>query len=178
DGSSITGPNYEYIVFDNATTTSYTLSYKTASTDKSKATLTVRDHLTDTPTVVPATGWEYASDNSIRLLPAGTAFKQSAIYEFTYTAIDPVVAGIGIAAGDGVALNYRFAQPGRTERNRQNHLYPEAPFPFSYAVQTDALTGKTDGRNLRCQKTNTCPRIMSVNSANEYWVKAGSLVHT
>jgi hypothetical protein len=246
DGSSITGPSYEYIVFDNATTTSYTLAYNAATLDKSKATLTVRDHLTDTPTVVPATGWEYASNNSIRLLPAGTAFKQSAIYEFTYTAVDPVVAGIGfaatrdflswlrnntvdtqgtanpiagdvkrvlgytvsqpgrymndfvwlgfnedtrgrkvfdavenwIAAGDGVALNYRFAQPGRTERNRQNHLYPEAPFPFSYNVQTDALTGKTDGRNARCQKTNTCPLIMSVNSANEYWVKAGSLVHT
>nr|WP_255428244.1 alpha/beta hydrolase domain-containing protein [Ramlibacter cellulosilyticus] len=246
DGSSITGPSYEYIVFDNATTQSATLSYKAATLDKTKATLTVRDHLADTPVTVPSTGWEYASDMSIRLLPAGTAFKQSAIYEFTYTAIDPVVAGIGfaatrdfiswlrhntvdaqgtanpvagdvkrvlgytvsqpgrymndfvwlgfnedirgrkvfdgvenwIAAGNGIFLNYRFAQPGRTERNRQNHLYPEAPFPFAYNTLTDTLTGRTDGRNRRCQQTNTCPKIMSVNSANEYWVKAGSLVHT
>jgi hypothetical protein len=246
DGTPITGPSYEYIVFDNNTTTSSTLAYKAASPDKSKATLTVRGHLTDTPTVIPATGWAYASDTSIQLLPAGTPFKQSAIYEFTYTAVDPVVAGIGfaatrdfleflrhnkvdskntpnpiagdptrvlgytlsqpgrymndfvwlgfnrdshgrkvfdavenwIAAGDGIQLNVRFSQSGRTERNRQNHLYPEAPFPFAYNVLTDALTGKTDGRNRRCQQTETCPKIISVNSANEYWVKAGSLVHT
>jgi len=46
DGSVITGPSYEYIVFDNATTLSSTLAYPAASTDKSKATLTVRDHIT------------------------------------------------------------------------------------------------------------------------------------
>jgi len=91
DGSSITGPSYEYIVFDNATTMSYTLSYNAATPDKTKATLTVRDHLTDAPTTVPASGWEYASTNSIRLLPAVPAFKQSAIYEFTYAAFDPTV---------------------------------------------------------------------------------------
>lgn len=246
DGSSITGPAYDYIVFDNGTTLTATLANKVASLDKTQATLTVRDRLTDTPTAVPGTGWEYTSNNQIRLLPVGTAFKQSAIYEFKYTAIDPVVAGIGfaatrdfvsflrnatvdtvntpnplagnvtrtlaftvsqpgrymndfvwlgfnqderggkvfdgvenwIAAGTGIGLNYRFAQPARTERNRQNHLYPEAPFPFAYAVTTDHITGKTDGRNRRCQLTSTCPKIMQVNSANEYWVKTGSLVHT
>jgi len=262
DGSSITGPSYEYIEFDNATTLTYTLAYFTATLDKTRAKLTARDHLNDAPVAVPVSGWEYASDRTIRLLPAGTPFKQSAIYEFTYTARDPVVAGIGFAAtrdfvsflrnaatdsentpnplagdiqralaftvsqpgrymndfvwlgfnedragrgsedgddgtderasgrrifdgvenwiagGDGVALNYRFAQSSRTERNRQNHLYPEAPFPFAYAVVTDALTGKTDGRNARCLQTATCPKVMMVNSANEYWVKAGSLLHT
>lgn len=246
DGSSITGPSYEYIVFDNATTQTATLAYNAATPDKATATLTVRDRLADTPVAIPASGWEYASTGSIRLLPAGTAFRQSAIYEFTYTAIDPVVAGIGfaatrdfvsflrhqaadgsgnanplagdvtrvlgftvsqpgryindfiwlgfnedetggkvfdgienwIAAGTGIGLNYRFAQSARTERNRQNHLYPEAPFPFAYAVTTDPLTGKTDGRNKRCLQTNTCPKLLSVNSANEYWVKTGSLVHT
>jgi hypothetical protein len=233
-------------VFDNNTTMTSTLAYKTASTDKSKATLTVRDHLTDAPETIPPTGWTYVGDNAIQLLPAGTPFKQSSIYEFTYTAMDPVVAGIGfaatrdfvsflrnaqadsantpnpvggdvrralaftvsqpgrymndfvwlgfnqderggkvfdgvenwIAAGTGVALNYRFSQSARTERNRQNHLYPEAPFPFAYSVLTDPLTGKTDGRNRRCLQTNTCPKIIAVNSANEYWVKTGSLVHT
>jgi hypothetical protein len=33
-----------------------------------------------------------------------------------------------IAAGDGINMNYRFAQPGRTERNRQDHLYVEGVF--------------------------------------------------
>ena len=246
DGSSITGRGYEYIVFDNATTQTATLAHNAATTDKSKATLTVREHLTDAPATIAATGWAYASGNSIRLLPAGTRFRQGAIYEFTYTAVDPVVAGIGFAAtrdwlsflrraktdtantrnpvaghvtrvlgftvsqparylndfvwlgfnqdetgarvfdgienwigaGTGIGLNYRFAQPGRTERNRQNHLYPEAPFPFAFPVLTDASTGKTDGRNRRCLQTATCPKILAVNSANEYWVKTGSLLHT
>ena len=247
DGSSITGPDYEYIEFDNATTTSYTVSYPTNSTDTTQATLTVRDHLTDAPVAVAATGWTWTSPTTIALLPAGTAFKQSAIYELTYTAKDPYVGGVGFAAfrdfasflrnaaadsagtanpladaainryvvwtlsqparfmndfiwlgfnqdvknkqvfdgvfnwvgaGDGLALNYRFEQSGRTERNRQNHLYPEAPFPFSYSTVTDPLSGKTDGREARCTATSTCPKVMNVISANEYWVKAGSLVHT
>ncbi|MEO8924285.1 MAG: alpha/beta hydrolase domain-containing protein [Caldimonas sp.] len=247
DGSSITGPDYEYIEFDNGTTTSYTTAYNTNSTDTTQATLTVRDHLTDAAVVVPSTGWTWTSTNTIALLPAGTAFKQSSIYELTFTAKDPIVGGVGFAAlrdftsflrtatadtagtanplatagitryvawtlsqpartmndfvwlgfnqdlndkqvfdgvfnwvgaGDGVGLNYRFEQSGRTERNRQNHLYPEAPFPFSYSTLTDPLSGKTNGRDMRCMATSTCPKIMNVISANEYWVKAGSLVHT
>ncbi|MBN3787984.1 hypothetical protein G3N94_13905 [Burkholderia sp. Ac-20353] len=243
DGSSITGPAYEYIVFDNSTALTYRLSYPTASHDHSKATLTVRDHLNDAP---KRADWEFVNDTTIRLLPAGTPFKQSAIYEFSYTAKDPVVAGIGfaatrdfvsflrnakadsfnrpnplagdierayafavsqpgrymndfvwlgfnedkgqrkifdgvenwIAAGTGVGLNYRFAQPSRTERTRQDHRYPEGIFPFAYTTLTDPFTSKTDGRLARCTPTDTCPKIMSVNSANEYWVKAGSLLHT
>ena len=246
DGSSITGPSYEYIVYDNATTLAHTLAYPAATPDKATATLTVRDHLADAPTVVPADGWEYASDRTIRLLPDGTPFRQSAIYEFSYTARDPMVAGIGLAAtrdfvsflryataddagnpnplandiqftfsfaisqparylndfqtlgfnadeqgrrvldgienwlggGSGIGQNIRFAQPARTERNRQNQLYPEAGFPFAYPVLTDPLTGKTAGRGAACTATNTCPKVFEINSANEYWVKAASLLHT
>jgi hypothetical protein len=199
-----------------------------------------------TPTVIPAAGWTYANDRTIRLLPVGTPLKQSAIYEFTYTAKDPLVAGIGFAAtrdfvsflrnaqtdsvgtpnplagnarvtygytvsqparfvndfiwlgfnqdemgrkvfdgienwigaGTGVAANVRFAQTARTERNRQNHLYPEAIFPFAFNNLADPVSGKTDGRGVRCSMTGTCPKLMHVNSSNEYWVKAGSLLHT
>lgn len=246
DGSSITGPVYEYLEADNSTTKSFSLYYNTASTDTSKATLTVRSHLTDPPTPVPASGWSFTSSKTIALT-GGAAFTQSAIYELTYTAKDPYVAGIGFAAtrdfvsflrsgqpdslgtpnplagdpptrvlnwnlsqpsrllndfiwlgfnqdvngkkvfdgvfnwvggGDGVDLNLRFAHPSMTERNRQQHLYAEASFPFSYSSMTDQFTGKTDGRLVRCTATNTCPLIMNINSANEYWVKAGSTLHT
>lgn len=98
DGSTITGPSYEYIVMGNSTTTSYTLNYAAASTDKAGARLTQRARLDDAPVEIPASGWEYASDRSIRLLPAGTAFKAHDIYEFTYTAKDPTVNGLGFAA--------------------------------------------------------------------------------
>lgn len=43
---------------------------------------------------------------------------------------------------------------------------------------TDHLSGKTGGRDARCTASNTCPKRFEVNTANEYWVKAGSLLHT
>jgi hypothetical protein len=233
-------------VFDGPRNVAYELAYPAATLDKSRAKLTVRARLDDQPTDVPATGWEYGDAKTIRLLPAGTPFQQSHIYEFVYTARDPVVAALGLAAtrdfvsflrhaakdetgtpnplagdvrntfsfsisqpsrtlndflmlgfnadergarvidgmlkwtggGSGVQINYRFAQPGRTERNRQNHLYPEGVFPFAYPMLTDHLSGSTGGRMTRCARDNTCPKIVDGNSANEYWVKAGSLLHT
>jgi hypothetical protein len=246
DGSTVMGPSYEYISFNNAKETRYALSYPAASLNKSKATLTMRARLDDPPVTIPESGWEYVDEKSIRLLPAGTPFEQSYIYEFVYTARDPLVAGLGLAAtrdfvsflrhaarddagnpnplaghiqythsftvsqparyvndfqtlgfnedengrrvidgvlnwiggGSGGNINYRFAQTGRTERNRQNHLYPEGVFPFAYPVLKDHLGGRTAGRSQRCMMSQTCPNAFEVNSANEYWVKASSLLHT
>jgi len=245
DGSSITGPAYEYIV---ASGTSFTLSYPAATSDKAQAKLTHRVHLNDPPVEIPPSEWEYANATltAIRLLPAGTAFIANDIYEFSYTAKDPTVNGLGfaavrdwnawlryeladdfgtpnplagditriytevssqpgrllndfrhlgfneaenskkvfdglmqwIAAGDGINLNYRFSYPNRTERNRQDHLYVEGVFPFANVTTTDPFTGKTDSRYARCIATNTCPLGAEIYSANEYWVKAASLLHT
>ena len=109
DGSSITGPSYEYIVIDNATTKSFTTYYKTASTDTAKATLTRRQYLTDTPTVVPPAEWSWTSANTIALA-GGAAFQQSWIYELKFTAVDPYVAGIGFAAQRDFVSFLRSAQ--------------------------------------------------------------------
>ena len=38
-------------------------------------------------------------------------------------------------------MNYRFSQSGRTERNRQDHLYGENLFPFANVRTTDPFTG-------------------------------------
>jgi hypothetical protein len=75
-------------------------------------------------------------------------------------------------------MNSRFSQPGRTERNRQHHLYAEGVFPFANLMTTDPFTGKNDSRFARCEATETCPLTAEIYSANEYWVKAGSLLHT
>jgi hypothetical protein len=83
-----------------------------------------------------------------------------------------------IAAGDGISMNYRWSQPGRTERNRQDHLFQEAIFPFANVTTFDPITGKTASRYTRCEATNTCPRAVEIFSANEYWVKAASLMTT
>src|SRR6266516_1744992 len=243
DGSSITGPAYEYIVMSG--TAAFPLNYPAATLDKSKATLTHRVHLNDVPAVIPATGWTYnASGTTINLVPAGWVAND--IYEFSYTANDPSVNGLGfaairdwnawlryeaaddfgtpnplkgdiqriytevvsqpgrllndfrhlgfnqaengkkvfdglmqwIAAGDGINMNYRFSQPGRPERNRQDHLYAEGVFPFANVMTHDPIRRMTDSRYSRCERSNTCPLGVEIYSANEYWVKAASLLHT
>ncbi len=83
-----------------------------------------------------------------------------------------------IAAGNGLNMNYRFSQTGRTERNRQNHLYIEGRFPFAAVRSFDPITRDVDSRYARCEKTHTCPLAMEIYSSNEYWVKAASLLHT
>jgi hypothetical protein len=242
DGSSITGPAYEYIVTSGS---SFTLNYPAATLDKTQAKLTHRVHLNDAPQVVPASGWNYnATGTAISL--AGSNFTANDVYEFSYTAKDPTVNGLGfaavrdwmeflryerrddrnnpnplaghikrvyteissqpgrflndfrhlgfnetergrkafdghmqwIAAGDGINLNYRFSQPGRTERNRQDHLYLEGRFPFANVMSFDPITRQSDSRYASCEKTDTCPLGVEIYSANEYWVKAASLLHT
>jgi len=83
-----------------------------------------------------------------------------------------------IAAGDGINMNYRWSQPGRTERNRQDHLFAEGVFPFANVTAHDPITGLTASRYDECMATRTCPFGMEIYSANEYWVKAASLLHT
>lgn len=245
--TTITGPVYEYIENDNNTTMSATLTYAPASLDKSMAKLTTRAHLDDIPVEVPSVSWTYnQAGTTISLLPAGTPFTQSNIYEFTYIGKDPSVNAVGfaairdfnawlryetkddagtanplagdvqrmytytvsqpgrmlndyryfgfnqaengkmvfdgmlnwIAAGHGINMNLRFSQPGRTNRNRQHLLYREGVFPFAANTTTDPITGATDGRYARCTASSTCPFGMEVYSANEYWVKDASLLHT
>src|SRR5437764_565084 len=244
DGSSITGPSYEYIV--NAGD-AHALAYPAATLDQSKTKLTHRIHLDDMPQIIPASAWRYIQNGmGIELLPEGTRFVPNDIYEFTYTAKDPTVNGIGfaavrdwnawlryekkddegnlnplagditriytevvsqpgrflndfrylgfnqaengkqvfdgmkqwIAAGDGISMNYRWSQPGRTERNRQDHLFVEGRFPFANVMTTDPITGQTDSRYAKCSATHTCPFAMEIFSANDYWVKAASLMTT
>jgi hypothetical protein len=245
DGSSITGPSYEYFTGNGGS--SLALNYVPANaSDKSTAQLTHRVHLDDPPVVMDPSTWDYAANGKSVVLNGGAKFTSNDIYEFTYTAKDPTVNGVGFAAvrdfnsflkysatddsgtpnplaghvqdiytytlsqparllndfrhlgfnqdengkkvfdgmlqwigaGDGVNMNLRFSQPGRTERNRQDELYAEGVFPFANVTTTDPITGKTDSRLARCTASNTCPLAMEIYSANEYWVKAASLLHT
>jgi hypothetical protein len=83
-----------------------------------------------------------------------------------------------IGGGNGLFINYRFAQPFRTHRQHIARWTPEFQFPFANQVITDPVTGKTDGRLARCQATGTCPKIFESNSENEYWAKGGSMLTT
>ncbi|SED99181.1 hypothetical protein SAMN05519104_4931 [Rhizobiales bacterium GAS188] len=90
--------------------------------------------------------------------------------------VDGVLDYIG--GGSGIFVNDRFAEPFRTHRQHIARWYPEYKFPFAYQMTTDAVTGKTDGLLRRCSMSDTCPKIIDVNSDNEYWAKAASVLHT
>ncbi len=100
DGSPITGPSVEEFVIEDGKTLTGLLTYPAATLDKSKANLTVRIRYSDTPEIVPADQWDYANEagTAIRLAGEATPFRQGTLYEFTYQAKDPVVAGLGFAA--------------------------------------------------------------------------------
>lgn len=246
DGSSIVGLSLEEFVIDRADVLEQSLTYPAAEGRQAQASLTVRAHYEDAPAPVPAEGWKFVDAGRVSLLPAGTPFRAGSLYELTYVARDPVVAGLAFAGlrdlleflryeskddggranplagqvqsiysfsmsqpsrflhdffyagfnadsrrrrvldgvvswiggGSGGFFNYRFAQPGRTHRQHIGRWYPERGFPFADATSFDPVTGRTDGRLAVCSATNTCPRIFEVNSENEYWAKAGSLLHT
>ena len=83
-----------------------------------------------------------------------------------------------IGAGDGLNMNYRWSQTKRTERNRQDHLYLEGLYPFANVPTFDPISNTSDWRYKKCEQTHTCPLAVEFYSANEYWVKAGSLMST
>ena len=58
----------------------------------------MRDRNEDSPSVIQPDAWEFFDDGAIGLLPRGTPFRAGALYQFTYRARNPPVAGIGYAA--------------------------------------------------------------------------------
>jgi hypothetical protein len=77
--------------------------------------------------------------------------------------------------GGLMPLNVRFGQPVRAWGEQTDHLYPAYDFPFSYARQSDPLTGRTQGVLDRCLAIDTCPRIFHVATALEMWEGRQSL---
>ena len=88
------------------------LTYPAATLDKSKATLTTRIRVDDTPAVVPVEGWEFANEagTAIKLAGEKTPFRAPALYEFVYSAKNPLVAGLGFAAIRDLASFVRNAE--------------------------------------------------------------------
>ncbi|MDX1490719.1 MAG: alpha/beta hydrolase domain-containing protein [Pseudohongiellaceae bacterium] len=92
----------------------------------------------------------------------------------------PVFDGVlPVIAGGGFGMfNVRFAMPTRTNGQHENHLYPNDYFPFTYGDSVNPFTGQTDGILRQARLTNTEPKLMHIQTSNEYWIRAGSLVHT
>ncbi len=81
-----------------------------------------------------------------------------------------------LAGSRRIFLNSPFSQPGRFNRQHEDHLFPGDQFPFTYATRFDPISAKTDGILARCLASNTCPKIMHVDSSTEFWQGRGSLL--
>ena len=100
-----------------------TLSYPAAGLDPAAASLTVRENERDPRATPLGLAWRYLDASHIEITrPAGAGFDRGAIYEFIYTARDPVVLGIGFAAiRDFVAL-LRADAPANPLAGRIRHV--------------------------------------------------------
>ena len=99
DGSPIVGPSMEEFVVDTNNVTVGRLTYPAATLDKSKASLTVRVRVDDPPEAIPAEEWDYANEAGTAIKLAGDKpFRSGTLYEFVYSAKNPLVAGLGFAA--------------------------------------------------------------------------------
>ncbi len=137
DGSSITGLAVEEFVIDkNATPAQQRLTYPAASTDKSRASLTVRKNYADAPIPVPMEGWDYvdAKLNSVKLTSGSFggpgSFGPTALYEFTYVAKDPIVVGLSFAAIRDAATFLRNAETD--DKGTPNPLVGEAKSIYTF----------------------------------------------
>jgi Alpha/beta hydrolase domain len=80
-------------------------------------------------------------------------------------------------AGRG-SFNHRFAQASRDALEHYNILFPVDMFPFTDGLETDPLTGESDGLLARADRSGTAPKVFHILSGSEYWNRAGSLLHT
>ena len=86
---------------------------------------------------------------------------------------------ISHVAGGGLGFfNHRFAAPTRYATQHVEHLFPCDVFPFTYDVQQDHLTGRSDGILDRPREAGVVPKIMHIHNSAEYWHRSASLVHT
>lgn len=102
-----------------------------------------------------------------------SGFNEDELGGKVFDGIIPHVAGGGLGS-----FNHRFAQPTRHSNQHDHHDYPPDRFPFAYEIQTDPLSGQTEGILRKAESTKTAPLIMHTQSSGEYWTRSGSLVHT
>ena len=79
---------------------------------------------------------------------------------------------VHIAGARRGAFNHRFAQPSNQTTPLWGHV-----FPFADGVTSDPLTGRTAGLLDRLTAAGDMPKIISTDSAAEYWRGDAALAH-
>ena len=100
-------------------------------------------------------------------------FNEDTVGRIVFDGLHPDIAG-----SRKTFTNYEFGQPGRWQKQHEDHLYPGDQFPFTYVTLTDPVSGRTDGLQERCRATNTCPKIIHSDGEAELWQARASLVVT
>jgi hypothetical protein len=100
-------------------------------------------------------------------------FNEDEAHRIVFDGINPHVATARLF------LNDRFAEPNRMVQIGHGFMfYPNISFPFAFETQTDPFTGAQDGVLARCSARNNCPKVISTNTATEYWQSGESLLLT
>src|SRR5437773_8235632 len=133
------------------------MSYAAATTDKSRASLTVREKSYDHRTSVPSSEWEFASckkdkeTGKVQLKPSTkdlcllSGFKPGHIYEFIYPAKNPLVLGLGFAVTRDLVSFLRYAS-----KDRAGKLNPIMAHKKSIGITHAYAWGRSQsGRYLR-----------------------------
>jgi hypothetical protein len=94
------------------------LTYPTATLDKAQATLTMRTHERDN-TRVPVPDWEYIDEWTFKFAPPAGS-NPGFLYEFIYSAKDPVVYGLGFTSIRDVVSFLRYQ--GKDDKGNANPL--------------------------------------------------------
>ncbi|BAQ43779.1 MULTISPECIES: alpha/beta hydrolase domain-containing protein [Methylobacterium] len=112
--AGVTGPSREEWSFENTTSpVEAPLTWPAADLDPSKARLTVRARPEDPRETPPGLSFRFVGPTRIAITrPEG--FDASALYELIYTARDPAVTGLGLAAIRDVAT---FLRHDASDRN-------------------------------------------------------------
>ena len=83
-----------------------------------------------------------------------------------------------IAGSRKTFTDYQFSQPGRWQKQHEDHFFPGDQFPFTYATVYDPISDRADGLQVRCSASNTCRRIIHSDGEAEIWQARSSLLVT
>lgn len=104
----VTGQVQQRIVFDDdAATGVLPLAWPAAALEQSDAQLTVRAHNRAPPRPLPAAAWRFRDARTVEI-ERPQYIDAGAIHELIYTARDPLVTGLGLAATRDVVSFLRF----------------------------------------------------------------------
>ena len=110
-GKPITGRVEATAVFDTTEARSeLALTYALASGSEGDAVLTVRARPDTKPRTLPMSAWKMDGTRKV-LVDRPADMDAGALYQFTYTASDPIVAGLGLAATRDIVTFLRRGDP-------------------------------------------------------------------